>query len=112
MFAHLEKQFECLIAESRGAYLGFQFVGLIPHFLNLLVILLSLDDHLIVFMLQAFNSPLVGKFLILGMFMCSFQLVLRICKLVIDTLHGKLNYWKKKLTSSLLAVVTKVHSFR
>jgi hypothetical protein len=102
MFVHLESNLSVKLAESRGAYLGFHLAGLIPHFLNLLVILFSLDHHLIVFKLQAFNCPLVCQFLILSMFLCSFQLVLRIRKLVIDTLlnsHRKLNFWRKKRTS-------------
>jgi hypothetical protein len=61
-------------------------VRLVAYFLDLFIILSSLDNHLVILLLQSFNGFLAGKFLVFSMSLCPLKLAFGIRQLVINAL--------------------------
>jgi len=88
VFIHLQRKGQLYINESLGirADLCLYLVRLIAYFFDLFIILSSLDDHLVILLLQSFNGFLTGKFLVFSMFLCPLELAFGVGQLVVNAL--------------------------
>jgi hypothetical protein len=72
----------------RGTHLGSNIIRLHPQLLHLVVVILSLQRHLLVLPLQPLDGLLGRESFVLCVFLCAFEFVLGVLELFVDALRG------------------------